>query len=464
MTFNKQIFREYDIRGIANVDLKPPFAKTLGLAYAKMAFNNTNKSILSIGVGQDCRLSSDSLTAELISGLREGGMNVFFLGTCPTPLTYFSTYHLNLDGNIMITGSHNAPDYNGFKMTFNQKSVFGEQIQTLYKIMQNDLSSSRTQGNLAEHLIVNDYIDNIVPRFKNLAPLKVVLDAGNGTASTVAPEVFSKIGAKVIPLFCELDGNFPNHHPDPTVPKNLNDLILKVKEEKADIGFAFDGDADRIGVVNELGEIIYGDELMVLLSRAVLKEIPNATIISEVKSSTRLYDDISQNGGNAIMWKTGHSIIKTKMKETNAALAGEMSGHIFFADRYYGYDDAIYAALRVYEIVAKTKKPLSSLLSDLPKAFNTPEIRVECDDNLKFELVEKAKKVIRKDYKINDLDGVRVEFDFGWGLIRASNTQPALVLRFEATCEQKLLTYKSIIRKVLDLCAKEVGHEPVHFE
>jgi phosphomannomutase/phosphoglucomutase len=349
-------------------------------------------------------------------------------------------------------------------MGLNNNSIFGDDIQQLYKLMQKTLSPAKQYGNLTRHPIIEDYLNDVVSRFSNLHSLKVVLDAGNGTASTVAPELFKRVGAKVFPLYCKLDGTFPNHHPDPTVPKNLVSLIDTVKKEQADIGFAFDGDSDRIGLVNELGEIIYGDELMILLSRAVLREHPKSTIISEVKSSHRLYHDIEAHGGNGIMWKTGHSIIKTKMKETNAVLAGEMSGHIFFADRYFGFDDALYAALRVYEIVSKAGVPLSSLLSDLPKTFNTPEIRLDCDDLLKFDLVEKVKAALNKDYDINDIDGVRVEFDSGWGLVRASNTQPAIVLRFEASTQEKLDEYKTIIKSILDHCVKEVGHAPIKFE
>jgi phosphomannomutase/phosphoglucomutase len=298
---------------------------------------------------------------------------------------------------------------------------------------------------------------------KNAKPLKkkkIVIDSGNGTAATVAPELFKRLGAETIELFCTLDGRFPNHHPDPTVPENLKDLVATVKKERADFGLAFDGDADRIGLVDETGRVIFGDELMVLFSRDILRENKGATIISEVKSSHKLYNDIAAKGGKPIMWKTGHSLIKSKMKETGAALAGEMSGHIFFADRYFGFDDAIYAAMRVYEIVSAATGPLSSLLSDLPKTVSTPEIRVDCDEEKKFQLVEETKRRLSS-YKANDIDGVRVDFGDAWGLVRASNTQPVLVLRFEAPTEARLIEVRTIVEAALKEAARFIGHAPI---
>ncbi|MGK5088771.1 phosphomannomutase/phosphoglucomutase, partial [Bdellovibrionota bacterium FG-2] len=359
-------------------------------------------------------------------------------------------------------------DYNGFKVCLGKDTVHGKQIQELRIIMEQlilDKSSPQFIGKVTEYPIIPAYVDYHIKLAPKLKRKRIVLDAGNGTASTVAPALFEKLGAEVIPLFCELDGRFPNHHPDPTVPENLRHLISKVRETKADLGIAFDGDADRVGLVDETGRIFYGDEIMVLFSRAVLKERPGAIIISEVKSSHRLYNDIAEKGGKPLMWKTGHSLIKSKMKETGAALAGEMSGHIFFADRYFGFDDAIYAAVRLYEIACSTSAPFSTLLGDLPKVVSTPEIRVECVEDKKFELVAAAKRILKtKPYSINDIDGVRVDFGDGWGLIRASNTQPVLVLRFEAVSQQRLLVLRKEIESALAAAAKEIGHPDINTE
>jgi phosphomannomutase/phosphoglucomutase len=463
------IFREYDIRGIAGTDLTPEFAECLGLAYAQYIHSKRAPAAgrpLKVSVGKDCRLTGESYANALVKGLTQGGLDVVRLGTCATPLTYFSLYHFDdLDGAIMVTGSHNPSDYNGFKICIGKETLHGETIQALRLIMEKINSgqhspNSRT-GTVSDHPIIPDYIDYLVRSARQLKPKKIVIDAGNGTASTIAPELFKRLGAEVIPLYCELDGRFPNHHPDPTVPANLKDLVAKVRSEKADFGVAFDGDSDRIGLVDETGKILFGDELMVIFSRDILKEKPGATIISEVKSSHRLYSDIAAKGGNPIMWKTGHSLIKSKMKETKAALAGEMSGHIFFADRYFGYDDAIYAALRVYEIASKTNGPLSALLSDLPKTVATPEIRVDCEEDKKFGLVNETKRRFRQTtqgYTINDIDGIRVDFGDGWGLVRASNTQPVLVLRFEAPSAHRLEEIRSVVEGILKEAALTIGH------
>ncbi len=463
----KSIFREYDIRGIAGDDLTPEFAELLGRAYGKYLFSK--RSALTgtpkVSVGRDCRLSGDSYASGLIAGLTKAGLNVVNLGVCPTPLTYFSLFHLNLEGGIMITGSHNPADYNGFKVCLGKDTVHGKQIQELRVIMEELLTDNSPHGKvgeLTEYAIIPAYIEYQLKIARPLKRKRIVLDSGNGTASTVAPILFEKLGAEVVPLFCELDGRFPNHHPDPTVPENLKQLIAKVKETKADLGIAFDGDADRVGLVDETGRIFYGDEIMVLFSRAVLKENPGATIISEVKSSHRLYDDIAAKGGKPLMWKTGHSLIKAKMKETGASLAGEMSGHIFFADRYFGFDDAIYAAIRLYEIACSTSATFSTLIEDLPKVVSTPEIRVDCLEEKKFELVAAVKRILQsRSHRINDIDGVRVDFGDGWGLVRASNTQPVLVLRFEAVSEQRILVLRAEVEGALAAAAKEIGHPDV---
>lgn len=462
MKYSKSIFREYDIRGIADHEFNEAFAETLGLAYAQKLHAETKRNGLTVSVGRDCRLTSDRYSTALISGLLKGGLDVMNLGVCPTPATYFSIFHRNLDGGIMVTGSHNPSEYNGFKISIGKSTLHGDQIQSLRTLIEKGVTAALKPGRLIEKPILADYIEFLVQSVKpGSHRRKVVVDAGNGTAGNVAPEVFKRLGAEVIPLYCELDGRFPNHHPDPTVPKNLATLVERVKTEKADFGVAFDGDSDRIGLVDEKGRIIFGDEIMVIFSRAVLKQNKGATIISEVKSSFRLYDDIRKNGGNGIMWKTGHSLIKSKMKESGALLAGEMSGHIFFADRYFGYDDAIYASTRLYEIATEGTAPMSSLLEGLPETHATPEIRVDCVEELKFKLVDQVKTGLSRSNKINDIDGVRVDFADGWGLVRASNTQPVLVLRFEATSPARLADIQSLVLSELRAAAKQVGHPEI---
>jgi phosphomannomutase/phosphoglucomutase len=461
------IFREYDIRGIAGRDLTPEFAECLGQAYSMFVAGRkpvAGRKKLTVSVGRDCRLTSDSYAEALIRGLRKGGLDVIRLEVCPTPLTYFSIFNLDLDGGIMVTGSHNPSDYNGFKTCVGKDTIHGHQIQEfrvlMEKIAKEGFKPAEKEGSLTDFAVIPAYTDYLIKNAKGLKPKKIVIDAGNGTASTVAPNLFRKLGAQVTELYCELDGRFPNHHPDPTVPANLKDLVAAVKKEKADFGIAFDGDSDRIGLVDENGRIIFGDELMVLFSRDILRDIKGATIISEVKSSHKLYNDIAAKGGNPIMWKTGHSLIKSKMKETKAALAGEMSGHIFFADRYFGYDDAIYAAVRVYEIASKATGPMSSLLADLPHTVSTPEIRVDCEEEKKFKLVEETKRRLTQ-YKSTDIDGVRVDFGDAWGLVRASNTQPVLVLRFEAPNDARLNEVRGIVEHALKEAAQAIGHSPI---
>ncbi len=465
--WNPSIFREYDIRGIAGKDLTPEFAEHLGQTYAQYLGGRKptqGRSALKVAVGKDCRLSSDDLTDALVRGLTSGGLDVVRLGICPTPLTYFSVFTLELDGGIMVTGSHNPGDYNGFKISVGKETIHGHQIQELRSIMDKPAVKGGRQGVVSEYDPIPPYIDHVVKNAKPLQKKRIVLDAGNGTASTVAPELFRRLGAEVFELYCELDGRFPNHHPDPTVPENLRDMVKMIREKNADFGIAFDGDSDRIGLADEKGTIIYGDEMMVMFARSVLKDNPGATVISEVKSSYRLYEDIARNGGNPIMWKTGHSLIKSKMKESGALLAGEMSGHIFFADRYFGFDDAIYAGSRVYEIASETSGPLSSVLANLEKTINTPEIRIDCEEDKKFALVEGTKKrlVAQKVGKVNDIDGIRIDFGDGWGLVRASNTQPVLVLRFEAKSASRIAEIRKVVEAALDESARELGHAPLN--
>jgi len=461
LKINPSIFREYDIRGIAGQDLSSEFALQLGRAYGEFLIdfsNNKNPSELTVAIGRDCRLSGEEYSTALGQGIMEMGINIVYLGVCPTPLTYFSIFHHELDGGIMVTGSHNPSNYNGFKVGAGTSTLHGEDIQTLRKLMEKGQRLNNQKGKSKTLDIIPEYIDYVSKISLKMKKKKVVLDAGNGTAGNVAPELFHALGAEVVPLFCELDGNFPNHHPDPTVHENLKDLQRAVIDSGADFGVAFDGDADRIGIVDEKGRAMFGDELMVIFSRAVLEENPGATIISEVKSSHRLYQDIQNKGGNGIMWKTGHSLIKSKMKESGALLAGEMSGHVFFKDRYFGYDDAIYAAVRLLEISSNKGTPVSSWIEDLPKVVATPEIRVDCDESKKFELVSEAKKILKNEVKsYNDIDGIRIDFNSGWGLIRASNTQPVLVLRYEAENNQQLSELRSLVEGALQTAAEKLN-------
>jgi len=465
IAFNQEIFREYDIRGIADHDLVDPVIELLGSAFAEYL---RPSGVTTVTIGYDARLSSPRLRDALGRGLTESGLDVVDIGLCPTPALYFSLYHLKPGAGIMITGSHNPAEFNGFKLCVGKDTIYGAEIQKLSRIMgslrNSGGGSQRKEGKgaIQKHPIIPDYmgyLKDLFHEYRNV-PLKVVLDSGNGTAGLAAPGIIRAMGCEVIELYSEPDGRFPNHHPDPTIPKNLEALISTVKKEHADFGVAFDGDSDRIGVVDEQGTVLWGDQLMVLFSRDILRDRPGETFVSEVKCSQTMYDDIREHGGNAIMWKTGHSLIKAKMKETGAALAGEMSGHIFFGDRYFGYDDAIYAACRVVELLKKIrhqkkrKEPLSALIADLPETFNTPEIRFDCPDALKFKVVDQVRHIYAAPEMISLLvrevitvDGIRAVFEKGWGLIRASNTQPVLVMRFEAVDQASLQAIRTLMEE-----------------
>ncbi|WP_027359609.1 phosphomannomutase/phosphoglucomutase [Desulforegula conservatrix] len=446
---NPGIFREYDIRGIAGEDLTEDDVINIGKAAGTYLIRHGCRRIM---VGRDCRLTSNSYTEKLKQGLMSTGCDVVDIGICPTPVLYFSIRHFKAEGGIMVTASHNPPEYNGFKMCRKTDSVHGEDLKKIRDlILAGDYEKGSGKAENAD--AVTPYKSYLLGNIKLNRKLKIGLDAGNGTGGVVGVPVLRELGCEVHDIYCDMDGTFPNHEADPTVLKNLKDLIELVKKEKLDAGIGFDGDSDRIGVISEKGDIIYGDQLLVIFSREILSRRPGATFISEVKCSQVMYDDIEKNGGNAIMWKTGHSLIKEKMKTEKAALAGEMSGHMFFEDRYFGYDDAIYAACRLLEIMSNTDRKLSDLISDLPKTFNTPEIRVDCPDDKKFQTVEKAKEYFRSKHKIIDIDGARVLFDDGWGLVRASNTQPALVLRFEALSEPRL----DEIRNYMEGIVKELS-------
>jgi len=432
---NQNIFREYDIRGIVGQDLTDETVAILGKAIGTFFQRNGAKRI---AVGFDARESSPRFCELLVKGFNETGCDAILIGRVPTPVLYHAVFTKAVDGGVMLTGSHNPPDHNGFKICLGKSTLFGSQIQEIKQIALAG-EFSKGAGTVEEIEVLADYETDILSRV-NLGGrrLKVVVDGGNGMGGVTGVPVYERLGVELVKLFTEPDSNFPNHHPDPTVEENLQDAIEAVKETGADLAIAFDGDGDRIGVVDETGRIIWGDELMVLLSREILKENAGATIIAEVKCSQNLFDDIARNGGNPLMWKAGHSLIKAKMKETNAALAGEMSGHIFFADRFYGFDDATYAGARVLEILSNTDKTLSQLLSDLPETFSTPELRVDCAEEKKFAVVRKIAEEFSKTNEVITIDGARILFENGWGLVRASNTQAILVLRFEADTEENL--------------------------
>ena len=461
---NENIFREYDIRGIVGEQLTDETVATLGRAIGRFFAANDAKRI---AVGYDARKSSPQFCDLLTRGLNVNGIDVVQIGMVPTPVLYHTVFTTQVDGGVMITGSHNPPDHNGFKICLGKQTLFGAQIQEIKRIALGkgdaftrfpdtaDVQSGFTPEGVTLTDVLDDYITDITSGIR-MGPrkLRVVVDGGNGMGGVTAVPVFEKLGVDLVKLYTDPDSDFPNHHPDPTVTENLFDTIEAVTAYDADIGIAFDGDGDRIGVVDETGRIIWGDELMVLLSRSILAENPGSTIIAEVKCSQRLFDDIAQHGGQAVMWKAGHSLIKAKMKETNAALAGEMSGHIFFADRFYGFDDATYAGARVLEILSSSDKKLSELLADLPPTFSTPELRVPCPDETKFDVVATIAKYFSATNEVITIDGARIIFEHGWGLVRASNTQAILVLRFESDSPENLDDIrKTVEEKVNELIA-----------
>lgn len=439
---NPHIFREYDVRGLVGKDLTPGTVRTLGKGFGTYA---KGKGVRTLMLGRDCRLSSPEFRDAMAEGLASTGMNVVDVGICPSPLLYFSIISFGADGGVMITGSHNPPEFNGFKLCVGPSSLYGEKIQEVRKIIDRGEFASGS-GGVTSRTVIPEYMRYVKSILSIPRRLKVVVDAGNGTASEVAPGLFRDMGMDVVELFCEMDGRFPNHFPDPTVPENLRFLIEAVRKHGADVGVGYDGDADRIGAVDEKGNVIYGDYLLVLFAREILSRKPGSAIISEVKASQNLYDDVARHGGRPVMWKAGHSLIKQKMKEELAEVAGEMSGHIFFSDRYLGFDDAIYASLRLFEILAASDRPLSAMLSDLPPLVATPEIRVDCPDDRKFRIVERVAEIVAPQAReVIDVDGVRALFDGGWGLVRASNTQPVLVLRFEGKDEAAVARIRAVM-------------------
>ncbi|CAN5375886.1 phosphomannomutase/phosphoglucomutase [soil metagenome] len=460
---NPNIFREYDIRGIVDVDLIEQTVTTLARAIGTFFRSNNTRRV---AVGYDARSSSPGFADLLTVGLNASGCDVVMIGKVTTPVLYHTVFTQEVDGGVMITGSHNPPDHNGFKICLGKHTLFGSQIREIREIAFTGDFETGT-GTIANLDVLKDYCADIAARIQlgdrgrsphevKASPLKGVIDAGNGMGGVTAIPVYRSLGVELVELFTEPDSTFPNHHADPTVEENLQDLIVAVRESGADVGIAFDGDADRIGVVDETGRIMWGDELMVLFSREILARRPGSTIIAEVKCSQTLFDDIEKRGGHAIMWKAGHSIIKSKMKETGAVLAGEMSGHIFFEDRFYGFDDACYAGARLLEILSDTDKPLSALLADLPKTFSTAEIRFACPDETKFEVAARiAEHFLALGHPVNTIDGARIDFTDGWGLVRPSNTQAILVLRFEARSADALAEIRSIVEsKVNEVIAE----------
>lgn len=442
---NPYIFREYDIRGLVGKDLTEEVAKNIGKAVGTYLHEYGNKIV----VGQDNRKSSPLLAKALIEGILSTGCDVIDVGTLPTPVLYFSIHLYSQTGGIMLTGSHNPAEYNGFKICKGLSSIYGDEIQKLRQIIE-DNSFQKGSGNLTKKDPKNEYVQFII-RNANIRPnLKIIIDAGNGTAGFILPSLMKKLNINPSYLYLEPDGNFPNHLPDPTIPEYMENLIDEVKKQNADLGIGYDGDADRIGAVDDKGRMVWGDKLLCLYAREILSRHPKAKIIMDVKCSQATVEYIEKYGGEAIMWKTGHSLIKEKMKETGALLAGEMSGHMVFKDNYLGFDDAILASLRLLDILSKSDKKFSELLDEIPSYFSTPEIRVDCPEKEKFRIVDELKEYFKKRYKTIDIDGVRILFENGWGLIRASNTQPMLVLRFEAKNEQELDKIKSEVKKKLE--------------
>lgn len=448
---NKSIFRKYDIRGVAQSDLDSCTVRKLGYVLGRMG----NRGIFAIG--RDCRPSGTRLMKNLAAGATEAGCNVLDLGVQTTPMTYFAAQTLKPSVTVMITGSHNPAEYNGFKMMLGLHTLWGTAIEEIMEKVMAAPEIPPLSGEIEQVSVMEAYMDRLRSEFAPSVSLKVAVDAGNGTGGEGALRILTELGHRVVPLFCDADGSFPNHHPDPTVIKNLDTLRKTVVEENCDLGIAFDGDADRLGIVDENGTVIFGDRILCVLSEKVLSDNPGATIISEVKASSVFFSRIKDLGGKALMLPTGHSIIKEGMVRENALLAGEMSGHIFFRDRYYGYDDALYAALRFLETAEAAEGPVSSLTAVLPPLHATPEIREDCPDDLKFSLVDEVKKLLHTGgYQVNDIDGVRVDFPGGWGLLRASNTQPVLVMRFEADTQELLEKYEKLMRNILAEAREEM--------
>lgn len=454
MKINRMIFRQYDVRGYVNVDLTEDFAYSLARGCAAY-YKKELPSIKKVSIGHDARESSPAYAKALIRGFNDSGLDTVFVGMVPTGLLYFSMFNLDVQASVMITGSHNPPEYNGFKINLVDLPVYGDGIQKIADIMEaDDFITAEKKGRNTEYNIIPDFEKYILTNItiKNPEKLKIVIDSGNGVGGFVAVPLLRKMGVQVNSLYEQPDGRFPNHHPDPTVEKYIQDMINTVKNSDAVLGIGFDGDADRIGLVDGNGKIIWGDKILTIFARSILEEVPGATIVAEVKCSKTLYDDIRKRGGKGIMWKAGHSLIKAKMKEVGAAFGGEMSGHVFFKHRFFGYDCAIYSAFRLLEIVSRMDKvDFDKLLEGIPETFSTPEIRVEVDDAKKFGIVENVVKYFKKEgLDVNDIDGVRVTFKDGWGLMRPSNTQNVIVMRVEAESKARMEEIKALLESKME--------------
>ena len=449
---SSRVFRAYDIRGIVGQDFDADWVENLGRACgAYFLARGSNRAV----VGRDCRLTSPEFQERLVAGLTSTGVDVLFLGMVPTPVCYFAIRHLNYDAGVMITASHNPSQYNGFKIWAGKSTIHSEEIQEVGRLLA-ARGFPTGQGLATAHDIEPSYLDTLNALATVARRVKVVLDGGNGAAGLVTKALLERAGAEVIPLFCEPDGRFPNHHPDPVEEKNLVALKAKVLETGAELGIGLDGDGDRIGAIDENARVIHGDRLLAIFARQVLAAKPGSAIIGDVKCSHLLFADIAKHGGRPIMSATGHSLIKDRLLKEHAALAGEMSGHMFFADRYFGFDDAPYAALRLVEIVSQAAGPLSTLLADWPKTFVTPELRMDCAEHAKFQVAERARSEFAKNYTLEGNDGARLVFPDGWALVRASNTSPSLVLRFEAESETRLAEIRKLVEEPLAQWIKEL--------
>jgi phosphomannomutase/phosphoglucomutase len=447
MSVNPQIFRQYDIRGIVGEDLTEESLYLIGKGFGSYIRKQNLKTVV---IGGDARLSTPKFKDQFTKGLLETGCDVTDIGICATPVLYFAIWKLNMEAGAMITASHNPPEYNGIKLNNGLSSVYGEQIQEVLQIILNkDFASG--QGKKTDFKgMIPIYQDYIVDNIKLARPVKCVVDAGNGAGGNILPDILRRLGCEVKEMYCEVDGTFPNHHPDPTIEKYMTDLINVMKKGEYEAGFGLDGDADRIGVIDEKGKMLFGDQILNIFARDFISANPGETVLADVKCSKNLFDDIKKHGGNPIMYKTGHANIKNKMKESGIKFGGEMSGHIFFGDRYFGYDDAIYGCCRFAEILSKSDKKCSEQLADQPLMYSTPELRYDTEEEIKFQLVDKVRdSFVKEGYNVNDIDGMRVTFDDGWGLIRASNTQPVLVLRFEAVSQSRLNEIQHLIESRL---------------
>jgi phosphomannomutase/phosphoglucomutase len=450
MQINPHIFREYDIRGVVAVDFAGDVPLLVGRAYgSEVRAECADVPQPTVVVGRDNRPSSPDLAEKIIRGIRAAGVRVIDVGTVPTPVLYFAVQHYGSDGGLQITGSHNPPEYNGFKMVLRGRSVYGAAIQAMRRRIEAD-DFAGGQGELERRDILPEYLEDVAGRFQLTRPVKVVADCGNGTGSLLAVPLLERIGAEVVPLYCISDGTFPNHHPDPVVDENLVDLIARVREERAELGVAFDGDADRVGVVDEHGAIVRGDLVVLLFGLDILsRRGPGQKLIFDVKCTQALPEVFAAAGGKPIMWKTGHSLMKEKMKEEHASLGGELSGHICFADEYYGFDDALYAACRLVDMLARSSRPLSEMVAAFPHYVSTPELRIDVPEERKFDIVRAAVEHFREGHDVVAVDGARVLFDGGWGLLRASNTQPVLVARYEASTPERLRAIRAEMERWL---------------